>query len=321
MAGAHEGGHAHGGHDHARAAASASGRRWLLAALGVVVVFMLAEVIAGLLAHSLALVADAGHMLTDAAALIVAVIAAKVAERPARGAYTYGFARVDALSGQANGITLLLLAAWFTYEGIRRLVSPSAVHGGVVTVVALVGLGVNLLASWLAGRADRASLNVRGVVAHLVSDIWAFTATLVAGIVVLTTGWTRADPIASLAVAVLMAWTGAGLVRAAGRVFLEAAPRGIDPAALGARLAALDGVAELHDLHVWQLGPEEIAMSAHVLVTPPNDCHDVAAQMRAVLGSELGIGHVTLQVDHADATTHVAENCTDAHGEIHVAPS
>ena len=194
---------------------------------------MVAEVIAGLLAHSLALLTDAGHMLTDAAAIVVALVALRIARRPARGAYTYGFARVDALSGQANGITLLLLAAWFVFESVRRLINPDEVHGGVVTVVAAVGVVVNGVAVWCASRADRSSLNVRGVVVHLATDVYAFLATLVSGVVVLTTGWTRADPIASLVVAAVMAWTGWQLVRAAGRVFLEAAPADVDPVALG----------------------------------------------------------------------------------------
>jgi cobalt-zinc-cadmium efflux system protein len=308
------------GHQHAHPA-PAGDRRWLLAALGVVVVFMTAEVIAGLLAHSLALIADAGHMLTDAAALLLAVIASRLAERPARGAYTYGFARVDALSGQANGITLLLLAAWFTVEGIRRLIDPAAVHGGVVAVVALIGVVVNVLATWLAGRADRASLNVKGVLAHLVTDIWAFVATLVAGLIVLGTGWTRADPIASLLVAVLMAWTGVYLVRAAGRVFLEAAPKGLDPQALGDELASVGGVAEVHDLHVWVLGSSAAAMSAHVLVQPDFDCHEVAAELRTRIADRHGIDHVTLQVDHAEQQLHDADSCADPHGIVHVSPA
>lgn len=295
-------------------------QRWLLTALVVVVVFMAGELVAGLLAHSLALLADAGHMLTDAAALLLAVVAARLARRPAQGAYTFGLARVDALSGQANGITLLLLAVWFTVEGVRHLVHPSAVHGGVVTGVALAGLCVNALATWLAARADRSSLNVRGVVAHLVTDVWAFAATLAAGVIILATGWTRADPIASLLVAALMAWTGGRLVRAAGRIFLEAAPHGLDPQALGAELAAIDGVAQVHDLHVWVMGASDAAMSAHVLVQPAFDCHDVADALRARITEAHGIDHITLQVDHADQTTHDADNCIDAHGTVHVAP-
>jgi cobalt-zinc-cadmium efflux system protein len=308
-------------HDHGRHHSGDADRRWLLAALGVVVVFMAAEVVAGLLAHSLALIADAGHMLTDAAALLLAVAASRIAERPARGAYTYGFARVDALSGQANGITLLLLAVFFTVEGVRRLVDPVDVHGGIVAVVAVIGALVNVLATWLAGRADRSSLNVRGVLAHLVTDIWAFAATLIAGLVIVWSGWLRADPVASLAVAALMAWTGARLVRESGRVFLEAAPEGFDPNALGTDLAAIDGVAQVHDLHVWVLGSRDTAVSAHVLVEPTYDCHEVAEAMRARLVADYGIAHVTLQVDHADDDVHRAENCADAHGEVHVSPS
>ncbi len=311
-------------HDHAHgrgADPAAADRRWLLGALGVVVAFMAAEVVAGVLAHSLALLADAGHMLTDAAALLLAVITARLVTRPARGAYTYGLARLDALSGQANGITLLLLALWFGVEGVRRLVDPSQVRGGVVAVVAVVGAVVNLVATALASRADRASLNVRGVVAHLVNDIWAFAATFVAGIVVLTSGWLRADAVASLVVAALMAWTGTRLVRDAGRVFLEGAPHGVDPVSLGADLAAVDGVAQVHDLHVWVLGSRENALSAHVLAQPTHDCHAVADRLRELLGRGYGIGHVTLQVDHAEHSAHDADTCSDAHGMIHTAPT
>jgi cobalt-zinc-cadmium efflux system protein len=306
---------------HVHTTTASADRRWLTAALAAVVAFMVAEVTAGLLARSLALIADAGHMLTDAAALLLAIVAAKVAQRPAQGAYTYGFARVDALSGQANGITLLLLAVWFTVEGIRRLVHPAGVHGGVVAVVAVIGLVVNVIATALAGRAGRASLNVRGVMAHLVTDIWAFVATLAAGLVVLGTGWTRADPIASLLVATLMAWTGAHLVRAAGRIFLEAAPSGLDPVQLGGELAAIDGVAQVHDLHVWTLGASDVAMSAHVLVQPTFDCHIVAEALRTRLGDAHGIDHVTLQVDHVEHQVHDADSCADAHGVVHVSPT
>jgi len=194
------------------------------------------------------------------------------------------------------------------------------VHGGVVAVVALIGVAVNLAATWFASRADRASLNVKGVLAHLVTDIWAFIATFVAGVVVLGTGWTRADPIASLLVAALMAWTGVYLVRAAGRVFLEAAPKGLDPQALGDELAAVDGVAEVHDLHVWVLGSNAAAMSAHVLVQPDFDCHTVAADLRTKIADRHGIEHVTLQVDHEEQQLHDADSCADPHGVVHMSP-
>jgi cobalt-zinc-cadmium efflux system protein len=310
-------------HDHSAAGqpSSTADRRWLLAAFAVIVAFMIGEVVAALLAHSLVLLSDAGHMVTDAAALLVAVVAARIAQRPARGAYTYGFARVDALSGQANGITLLLLAAWFTFEAVRRLVHPVSVHGGVLAVVALIGSAVNVAATALAMRADRRSLNVRGAVAHLVTDIWAFAATFVAGVVIILSGWTRADAVASLVVAALMAWTGSGLVRAAGRVFLEAAPHGVDPGQLGSELAGVEGVGEVHDLHVWQIGSGESAVSAHVLVQPPYDCHEVSGRLRQMLADRYAIGHVTLQADHEDAASRDGEHCADAHGEVHIAPA
>ena len=159
--------------------------------------------------------------------------------------------------------------------------------GGVVAVVAAAGALVNVAATWLAGRADRRGLNVRGVLAHLVTDVWAFAATFVAGLVVLATGWLRADAVATFVVAALMAWTGTRLVHEAGRVFLEAAPAGVDPAELGATLAGTGGVAEVHDLHVWSLGVGETALSAHVLVDPEHDCHEVSGAAAGPAGRAL----------------------------------
>lgn len=309
------------GHEHTHGASAGADRRWLTASLLLLVAFMVAEVIAGVVANSLALIADAGHLLTDAGALLLAVVTSRLVSRPARGRYTYGLARLDALSGQANGITLLLLAVWFTVEGIRRLLDPPDVHGATVAVVALIGVVVNLVATGLARRADRSSLNVRGVLAHLYSDLYAFGATFTAGLVVVWTGWLRADAVATLVVAVLMAWTGTALVREAGRVFLEAAPDGVDPDELGRDLAAADGVSEIHDLHVWVLGSSAAALSAHVLVDQPYDCHAVASALRGHLQTAYGISHVTLQVDHSDAPAHDANNCADAHGVIHSAPA
>lgn len=301
-------------HDHGPVATAQADRRWLLAALTVILAFMVAEVAVGITAGSLALITDAGHMLTDAAALAVAVVASRLAQRPARGAYTYGFTRIDALSAQANGITLLLLACWFGFEAIRRLVDPPRVHGGWVLGVALIGIAVNGVAVLLAGRANRASLNVRGALAHLVNDVWAFAATALAGLVVLLTGWSRADAIASLVVAALMVHAGVGLVRAAGRVFLEAAPTGTDPAHVGQAMAAVLGVTEVHDLHVWDLGAGDAALSAHLVVHADFDCHEVAREVRSVLAGQR-IGHATLQADHQHAgRPTVVDDCSVSHG-------
>ncbi len=308
------------GHEHAHPSVADADRRWLGLSLGLLSIFLIGEVIAGLLAHSTALLTDAAHLLTDVVALGTALVAIRVAARPARGSYTYGFARVDALAGQANGITLLILAAWFVVAAVRHLIHPASTTGSVVTVVALIGVLVNIVAAGAAAKADRSRLSVKGAVAHLVNDLWAFVATAVAGIVIVVTGWTRADAIASLVIAALMIYTGVGLVRAAGRVFLEAAPRELDPKTLGAQLAGVSGVAEVHDLHVWQIGPAEPALSAHVLVSPTYSCHEVGARLRELLAVDHGLAHATLQLDHqvlTDDGTIASHVCEDSHGPVH----
>jgi cobalt-zinc-cadmium efflux system protein len=265
------------------------------------------------------LLTDAGHMLTDAAALAVAIAASRLAQRPAAGAYTYGFTRLDAVSAQANGITLILLAIWFTVQAISRLVSPHSVAGGPMLALALIGVLVNAVAVLLASRANRSSLNVRGAVAHLVSDVWAFLATAVAGLVILLTGWDRADAIASLVVAALMVYAGLRLVAAAGRVFLEAAPAGTDPAEVGRAMAAVAGVQEVHDLHVWDLGVGEAALSAHLVVETSFDCHEVARGVRTVLADGHHIEHATLQADHRHGgQPERLEDCLPSHGPGYV---
>jgi cobalt-zinc-cadmium efflux system protein len=241
-------------------------------------------------------------MLTDAAAIGLALVTARVAGRPARGGYTYGLRRLEILSAQANGITLVLLAAWLAYEAVRRLITPQPVTGGLMLGVALAGVVVNLAASGLLARADgasaRRSLNLEGAVAHVLTDLYAFAATAAAAIVVITTGFTRADPIATLVVVVLMLRAGAGLIRASGRIFLEAAPAGLDLAALGTAMAGRPHVAEVHDLHIWEITTGMPAASAHVLVEPRQDCHAVRADLEELLSHDYGISHLTLQVDH-----------------------
>ncbi|MCW2622580.1 MAG: cation diffusion facilitator family transporter, partial [Frankiales bacterium] len=290
--------HGHSGHAHGPRSGTPQDRRYLVAALVLIVTFMLVEVVVGLLVSSLALLSDAGHMLTDAASLALALVAARLASRPARGNFTYGLKRVEILSAQANGLTLWLLAIWFTVEGIRRLVDPADVSGGPVLAVALLGIGVNLLATWLVSRADRTSLNVEGAFQHLLNDLFAFVATAVAGLVVLLTGWARADAVAALIVAALMAWAGWGLLSASWRIFLEAAPRGLDVAAVAADLRALEGVLGVHDLHVWEVTSGFPALSAHVLVAPDWDCHDRRRVLGELVRERYGIEHATLQVDH-----------------------
>ncbi len=297
----HEHAEAHGaggqaGHSHGPTADS--DRRLLGVALGLILGFMVVEVIVGLIASSLALIADAGHMLTDAAAIGLALIAMRLAARPARGSYTFGLRRAEILSAQANGLTLLLLAIYFTVESIRRLISPAVVHGGLMLAIAVVGVVVNLAATWVLSKANRQSLNTEGAFQHILTDLYAFIGTAVAAGVILLTGWDRADPIASLLVAALMVKAGVGLVRESGRIFLEAAPRGMDPVAIDRAIHASEGVIDVHDLHVWEVNSGFPALSAHVLVAADHDCHRVREALEALLAERFDVTHTTLQVDH-----------------------
>src|SRR6201996_4854877 len=295
-------GHQHEVHGHTHGASPDADWRWLAAATALIVAFMACEGTAGLIAHSLALLSDAAHMLTDAAAIGLALVTARLSGRPAHGGYTYGLRRLEILSAQANGITLVLLAIWLAYEAIRRLISPHSVGGGLMLTVALIGVAVNVAASLLLARAnatsDRRSLNMEGAVAHVLTDLYAFAATVIAAIIILATGFSRADPIATLVVVALMLRAGSGLIRESGRIFLEAAPADIDPSALGAAMAARPHVAEVHDLHVWAITTGMPAASAHVLVEPRQDCHAVRADLEELLSRQYGITHLTLQVDH-----------------------
>ncbi len=275
----------------------------LAVALALIVAFMVVEVVAAALASSLALLSDAAHMLADAGALGLSLVAARLAMRPAKGALTYGLGRAEILSAQANGITLLVLAAVIVYESIVRLVSPPKVTAGIVLAVALVGIVVNLVATGVlaGGQRPERSLNVEGSYRHILTDLYGFAATAVAAIVILSTGFNRADPIASLLIAALMLRTGYGLVIASGRVFMEAAPAGLDPNVIGRVLASEPDVVEVHDLHVWEVTSGFPALSAHVVVRSGADCHELRRHLQRVLGERFDIHHTTLQVDHEAA--------------------
>jgi cobalt-zinc-cadmium efflux system protein len=288
------------GHSHGPRPGQRVDPRYLLGALALIVVYMLGEVVVGILASSLALITDAGHMLTDAAAIALAVVAARLAARPAHGNYTFGLRRVEILAAQANGVTLVLLAVWFVVEGIRRLVHPPEVTGAAVLVTALIGIVVNVIATWLVARAGRESLNVEGAFQHILNDLFAFVATAIAGAVVLVSGWSRADAVASLVVAALMLAGGQGLIRASWRIFLEAGPKEIDVAALDDALHHVEGVVEIHDLHVWEVTSGFPALSAHVLVDRTHDCHERRGVISELLAHDFGIEHTTLQLDHPE---------------------
>ncbi|MFC5268040.1 cation diffusion facilitator family transporter [Kribbella qitaiheensis] len=304
------------GHGHGHGVNADADRKLLSGALALILAFMAAEVIVGFAAGSLALITDAAHMLTDAAAIALALIAIRLSARPPAGGFTYGLKRVEILSAQANGITLLLLAAFFIYEAINRMIHPPEVEGALVLITGVVGIVVNLIATWLISKANRSSLNVEGAFQHILNDLFAFVATAIAGLVVLLTGFAQADSIAALIVAALMLKAGIGLVRDSGRIFLEAAPAGLDPAAVGAELCAVPGVVEVHDLHVWEITSGEPAASAHILVREGLDCHQIRGQIEALLAERHHLTHSTLQVDHASGDERDV-HCSDAHGVVH----
>jgi cobalt-zinc-cadmium efflux system protein len=284
-------------HDHSHDFADTDSRR-LGGAFALIVAFMLAEVAAGIVGSSLALLSDAGHMLTDAVAIGLALAALRLAERPPAGSFTYGLRRAEILSAQVNGITLLVLGGLIVYAGIRRLIDPPDVEGALVLVVALVGIGVNLVAARLLAGAERRSLNVEGAFLHIVTDLFAFIATAIAGALVLIWGFERADGIASLLIAALMLWAAYGLLRESGRVFMEAAPPGLDPQAIGRALVDEAGVVEVHDLHVWEVTTGMPALSAHMIVRSDADCHEARWRAARLLADRFGVEHSTLQVEH-----------------------
>jgi cobalt-zinc-cadmium efflux system protein len=299
--GRHE--HGSGGHSHASHSFGGTGeadRGKLAIALALLLAFMAAEVVVGIAVNSLALLSDAAHMLTDAGAIALALVAIRLARRPAAGSMTFGFKRAEILSAQFNGATLLVLGLLIVYEGVRRLTDPPEVGGVAVLVVALVGVAVNLAATWTLSRANRESMNIEGAFQHILTDLAAFVATAIAGLVVIVTGFDRADGIAALVVAAIMLRSSYGLLRASGRVFLEAAPEGMDPEEIGRTMAARPDVSEVHDLHVWEVTSGFPALSAHVLVPRDRDCHRARRELELLLRERFGLEHTTLQVEHED---------------------
>lgn len=282
--------------------------RYLAAALVLIALFMAGEVVAAVLSGSLALLADAGHMLTDVAALAGSIWAARLAARPAGGRWTYGLKRAEILSAAGNGIALVAVAAAVGVEAVRRLVSPSAVTGSVVLGVALGGALVNVAATWILAHADRSSLNVQGAFAHILTDLYAFAGTAAAGLVIILTGWSRADAVASLLVAALMFEAAWGLLREAGLILLQAAPTTVSLETVRAHIAEVDHVIDVHDLHAWTLTSNLPTLSAHVVVEDHCFASGHAPQildtLQACLGDHFDVEHSTFQLEPASHADH-----------------
>jgi cobalt-zinc-cadmium efflux system protein len=285
-------------HDHDHAVGADAEVRPLVVALALIVAFMAAEVVLGIVAHSLALLSDAAHMLVDAGALGLSVWTARLARRPPGGEMTFGFGRAEILSAQANGITLLVLGVVIVLEAAHRLASPPNVDAPIVVATAAAGALVNLIALRQVARANRRNLNVEGSYRHLLTDFYAFAATVVAGVIVWTTGFDRADPLASLGVAASMLAAAWPLLRKTGRILLEAAPEGIEPDDVRAALRGQPGVASVHDLHLWEIGSGFPSLSAHVLVDRGEDCHRIRRELETMLHERFHLDHTTLQVEH-----------------------
>lgn len=291
--------HLHGhGHSHEHGSARTESRRALAVALVLIAGFMVVEVVGGLLTGSLALLADAAHMLSDAGSLALALGAVVLAARPATPERSFGLQRAEILAALANGVALVAVSLWIFVEAFRRLSEPPEVLAGGVLVVATAGLVVNLAAALILSRADRESLNVSAALRHVFADLAGSIGAIAAALIILTTGWRYADPLASVLIGVLVLVSAAPVLRDSLRILLEVAPKGIDPADVGRRMAGLPGVREVHDLHVWTITSGFPALSAHVLVGPGDDCHARRRELERLVRDEFGIAHTTLQVDH-----------------------
>jgi cobalt-zinc-cadmium efflux system protein len=283
-------------------------RRYLAIALVLLIGFLALEVVVAVDSDSLVLLSDAGHMLSDVGAVGASLWAMSLAAQPARGKWTFGLKRAEILSAAGNGITLLIVSALVAFEAVRRLVHPPAVAGGPVLIVALVGVAVNLVASWVLARANRSSLNVEGAYQHLLTDLYGFVATVIAGVVILTTGFDRADSIAALIVVGLMLRAAWGLLRDSGRILLQAAPDDVDLDEIRRHLLDTDHVLDVHDLHAWTVTSGQPTLSAHVVVT--DECFTrgyaprMLDQLQDCLTGHFDVEHSTFQLEPGSHGAH-----------------
>lgn len=301
-------GHDHGhGHDHAPAS-----EKRLLIVLVLTATFMLVEVLGGILTGSLALLADAGHMLTDAGALALAFVAVRLARRPADSARSYGWHRARTLAAFVNAIGLIVISVWIAIEAVMRLVSPEAIVAWPMLWVAAAGLVVNLIGLGLLHHGHEHDLNMRAAWLHVAADLLGSIATMAAAGAILAFGWTWADPVVSAVLSLLILWGAVPLVRSTGHILLEGAPPGIDEATLKPALTeAVPGLADIHHVHAWSLTPDRKLVTLHAVVEPGHDPQAVLRKLKSVLADRFGIGHATIQIEEA---------CLDGAGDCHTGP-
>ncbi len=285
------------GHTH-----NASNLRRVLLALILTGTFMVVEVIGGLLSGSLALLADAGHMLTDTLALGLAAAAFQISKRPADARLTYGYQRFQVLAAFVNGLSLLLIVAWIVYEAVDRFLNPIDITAGTMLAVAVAGLVVNILSFTILHGGDQHNLNIRGAALHVLGDLLGSVAAIIAALVILYTQWTPIDPMLSLLVAALIFRSAWGLVKRSAHVLLEGAPEHVDPEQISERVtASIPEVRNAHHIHVWGLTPQELLLTMHVTLTAPvENTSDILRRVKQLLDEEFGIDHSTIEIETDD---------------------
>ena len=268
-------------------------------ALVLTLLFALVEVVTGFVSNSLALISDAGHMVTDAAALGLALLAQLIARRPPSSRHSFGFVRAEALAAFVNCLAMLALVAWIVYEAVQRLTHPEPVQGGVVLVVAALGAAINIVVAWVLSR-DTDSINTRAALVNVLGDLLGSVAAIAAGAIIYFTGWVRIDPILSIFVSLLILKSTVGILRESYHFLMEGVPHGIDYLQVGADLAEVEGVLSVHDLHVWDMSPGHPALIGHLEIADLAEWPVVLRRVKAMLLDKHGIDHVTLQPEALD---------------------
>jgi cobalt-zinc-cadmium efflux system protein len=300
-------------HDHDAHSPDRDGRlRRLAIALAITTTFLLVEVAGGILTNSLALLADAGHMATDVAALALSLFSIWLARRPATAERSFGYLRAEILAALVNGASLVAISIYIFWEAFQRIGEPPEVDSGPMLAVAIAGLAANAASAWVLSRGGGHShdLNTRGALLHVIGDMLGSVGAILAALIMLTTGWYLADPLLSAGIGLLILWSSWKLLRESVDVLLEATPHGIDADQVRAAMAATDGVSGVHDLHIWTVTSGLIALSSHVEVTGSRDWHTILLDLSTLLRERFGIAHVTLQPEQAASLPDAFRGCT-----------